>query len=368
MNKAKTIIIFLTIILIFLFLANLVVYKALRFAFNITGLSALLLSILTFCALSFVISLLLGIRYYNFFTKIYSTFAMIWMGFFAYLFLASVLYILEFIWIGDSSRMFAYTLYGVAFFTTLYGIAHARKLKIKEVVIKLDNLPTEWQDKKAVWISDLHIGQIHGKKFTERVIKKIQTTSADIVFVGGDLFDGSSVKGILEKIEPFSHFKSPMGIYFITGNHEGYANINLFLQKIKEVGINILQNEKTIIKGMQIIGVNYIGTTKEEEFKKVLDELYIDRDIPSILLKHEPNHILTAKEAGINLQISGHTHKAQQWPFEYLARLVYGRFTYGLQQFDSLQTYTSSGTGTWGPPVRVGTDAEIVVFKFKNKN
>jgi hypothetical protein len=190
----------------------------------------------------------------------------------------------------------------------------------------------------------------------------LKQISPDILFIGGDLFDGPSSEETLDNVLLFRNLAVPIGMHFVTGNHESYGKSELFLKKISEAGIRILNNEKVIIDGLQIIGVDFASTAKKEDFKKVLADLQIDRNMPSILLKHEPRYIDIAEQAGIAFQISGHTHKGQQWPLEYFKRIIYGRFIYGLNRLRNIQVYTSSGTGTWGPPMRVGTDCEIVVF------
>lgn len=118
------------------------------------------------------------------------------------------------------------------------------------------------------------------------------------------------------------------------------------------------------IDGLQIIGVDYYNASDRKQFSEILSKLAIDSARPAILLKHEPKDIDVARDAGISLQISGHTHRGQLWPFEYMATLVYKGFSYGLKSLGTMQVYVSSGVGTWGPPMRVGTDGEIVVFKF----
>ena len=351
--------------LVFLFLINFVVYEAALLALNISGFSLWVSGILGIFGMGFVLSMIFGTRFYNTFTRVFSFIFMTWLGFFGYLFLVSVLYILVFIFSGIHSIFFASILFIVATITGIYGIFHVNKIIIKEVSVFLSKLPEIWRDKKVVWISDLHIGQINGKKYMDGVIEQLKKISPDILFIGGDLFDGIAVEGVLKCIEPLRNLVVPLGIYFITGNHEEYGDSGAMFKKINELGIKILRDEKIIIDGLQIIGVDFTSTAKKDDFKNVLVGLAIDKNTPSILLKHEPRYIEVAEEAGISLQISGHTHKAQQWPFEYLARLMYGRFAYGFQKMGNTQVYTSSGVGTWGPPLRVGTDSEIVFFKFK---
>jgi predicted MPP superfamily phosphohydrolase len=364
MNSIKGIIIFLGVIIVFLFLANFVIYEALVLSLGSTQFSGLVISILAGTSLSFIASIFLGRKKYNFFTRLYTRLSMMWMGLFGYLFLASVLYVLEYVWIGDASRTVAKILFGAVALVSVYGFFHAQNIKIKNISVKLEKIPEAWRTKKAVFISDLHVGQINGKKYVENVVKKLQDIAPDIIFIGGDLFDGSSIQGILDCIDPFQNLHISLGMHFILGNHEGYGSAPLFIKKIKDVGINVLRDEKIIIDGIQIVGVDYRTTVEQQAFKNVLEHISIDATIPSILLKHEPRHVEVAEQVGISLQLSGHTHKAQQWPYEYFARMTYGRFTYGLQRIKNTQVHTSSGVGTWGPPLRVGTDCEIVVFNF----
>jgi predicted MPP superfamily phosphohydrolase len=115
---------------------------------------------------------------------------------------------------------------------------------------------------------------------------------------------------------------------------------------------------------LQIVGVDWAQAANTERFRMILASIAIDREHPSILLKHEPKDLDVASERGISLQISGHTHRAQQWPLEYVARRVYNGYSYGLKNYREMLVYISSGAGTWGPPMRVGTDCEVVVFTF----
>ena len=367
MNSLKSIIRFLSILVVFIFVANLVIYEAILLAVGNTTSPALIAFILGAGSASFILSLFLGRNYYNTFSRLYSQLSMVWMGFFGYLFPASVLYVVLRVFTADMSHLLAQTLATIIFFVSAYGLLHAQKLIIKKVNVVLPNMPEVWKGRKAVFVSDIHVGQINGKKYVERVVKQLQNIQPDIIFIGGDLFDGSSLPEVLECITPFADIKPPQGIHFVLGNHEGYGSAEKFIKKIKEVGINVLRDEKVMIDGLQIVGVDYRTTTSRVSFKKVLEAISIDRTMPSILIKHEPRFVEVSAEAGISLQISGHTHKAQQWPYEYMARLTYGRFAYGLNTLEHTQVYTTSGTGTWGPPLRVLTDSEIVVFSFNDK-
>lgn len=356
MRNARTFAIAFAVIISILFLMHFALFRALVVLFDISAGWIVLTSALGILAASIIVSILIGMRFYNPLTRIYYAISLTWAGFMAYLFLASVIYLLATVIAGQQLALFGEIIFSLAVLIGIYGLIHARRVFVKEVEVTLPHLPDSWKGKRAVWISDLHIGQIYSKGAVRRIVEKVNSLSPEVVFIGGDLFDGASHPRILESIEPLRALAAPLGTYFIMGNHESYGNVELFLKSIKDKGIKVLRNEKADIAGIQLFGADY-GTP--------FGETGIDRSTPSIILKHEPDELETSEKAGFSLQISGHTHRAQQWPFEYLARLSYGRFTYGLQKRGSMQVYTSSGAGTWGPPIRVGTNREIVLFKFK---
>jgi predicted MPP superfamily phosphohydrolase len=368
--KMLTMLIFIAVLSLFLFVANLVVYKALADIFTITAsrqLTTLGIS-LAVLSVSFIAASVLGMYFYNSFTKIYYLLSAIWMGFFVYLFLASCIYGLlvlfpniYFINIIGKILIVGVLVVGV------YGVIHAKNINVVNVQISLPSLPIEWQGKKAIWVSDLHLGQINGSSFSRKIVEKINAIPHDIVFIGGDLYDGTNAPDATELIMPFKEISAPLGVYFITGNHEGYGDSDKFISSVKSVGIRVLQDEVVNIDGLQIIGVDYRNTSKKDQIQKILSGLSIDKNKPSILLKHEPTDLDVVNKAGISLQISGHTHQAQLWPLGYLANSIYKGFAYGLKNLGDMQIYTSSGIGTWGPPMRVGTNSEIVVFTFENR-
>jgi predicted MPP superfamily phosphohydrolase len=207
----------------------------------------------------------------------------------------------------------------------------------------------------------VHIGQIHNISYLQKVISKIAEQKPDIILIGGDLFDGSipAIKNIVPALR-----KAPLGVYYVTGNHEEFGSNEKFVAAVKDAGIQVLDDKLTEIDGLQLLGVSYSSADETEKFKKLLVAFPIDKNKPSILIKHEPRDIDIAEEAGISLQLSGHTHHAQIWPFRFLPKRIYKGFDYGLKNSGKTQVYTSSGVGTWGPPMRVGTDSEIVIISF----
>jgi hypothetical protein len=225
-------------------------------------------------------------------------------------------------------------------------------------------------------VSDLHLGQVRGKHFAEKVCAEIKKLDPDIVFVGGDMYDGVLVRE-RDVVEPFgrllkhvSQRATPfLGIYFVTGNHEEFSDNSKYIEALRDAGIKVLNDEKIKIDDLQILGVDYKTTNTAEKFKNILDSIPLDPLKPSILIKHVPLHVEVAARKGISLQLSGHTHRAQVFPFSLLTPRMFKGFDYGLKTFtgigNNLQVLTSSGVGTWGPPLRIGTDSEVIVITFR---
>lgn len=368
MKRYLQFILFFSILAVFFYLGNFIIYEALATIFSILAQSQLLFLGITLGILSggLIVSTIIGNYYYNRFTRFYYILSAVWIGFFVYLFLASVVYGLLFMISGQLFREVGILLILIALLVSLYGIIHNKKINVVEISMSLPNLPDIWQKRKAIWISDLHLGQLNGPAFVEKIVEKVSKLSPSILFIGGDLFDGTTAPDLVKLISPLKKISVPLGVYFITGNHEEFADSNKFISAVKLTGINVLQDKMVEIDGLQLIGVDYHNASLKNRFQKILSELSIDIRKPSILLKHEPKDLDIASKAAISLQISGHTHRAQIWPLEYLAKLIYGSFEYGLNRFENMQIFTSSGVGTWGPPMRVGTNSEIVIFNFTN--
>lgn len=357
---------FISVVFLILFFANFVLYLALVDIFGLTAPVQLVAlgTILGVLSASFIAATILGMRYYNLFTRVYYLVAAVWMGLFVYLFLFSVLYELLVWVIGGSLAGLGKIFIAIAFLVSAYGLIHAKKIYIKEMEVGLPNIPEKWRGRRAVWISDLHLGQIHGSLFVDGIVKKVNGLPHDIVFIGGDLYDGTGVSDISELAASLKYFSAPLGIYFVMGNHEEFGSDQKFIDAIRSAKINLLIDKMVEIDGLQIIGIDNKTGSSREVFQKVISGLSIRPDVPSILLKHEPKYLDIADKAGVSMQISGHTHNGQLWPLGYIAELTYKGFAYGLRKFKKIKVYVSSGVGTWGPPMRVGTNCEIVIFKF----
>ena len=255
-------------------------------------------------------------------------------------------------------------LFALALLAALYGLANGACLRVTRITVRLPHLPPAWQGKTVALVTDLHIGHVRGLRFTHRVLAHLRRLAPEAVLIGGDLFDGPHPNAD-PLIAPWAGYTAPRGIYFVTGNHDEYAGRAKTVASVRKVGLRVLEDEKVEIDGLQLVGV-HDGTGQDaERLGAVLAAAALDPNRASLLLMHQPIHLPVVAAAGISLQLSGHTHRGQFWPWTLLVKRIYGPFAYGLHQLGTLQVYTSSGSGTWGPPIRVGTRSEIVAIRLE---
>jgi len=360
---------FISTLFIVLIFTHFFIYKSIVFFLNFTNptiLWSIRIALITL-VLCFVASMMIASRYDNIFTEIFYTFSAGWLTFLNYLFWSSlVLWIIfsisKFLQFSLDFKIVSTIVFSLGILTGIYGLINAQIIRITPITVKIQNLPDSWLNKKAVWISDVHLGQVHKEGFAQTITEKINALKPEIVFIGGDLYDG--VKTDLDKVTlPLNELKAPQGIYFITGNHEEFSDVSQYINAVKNIGIKVLDNERVLIDGVEIIGVDYNDSQNKTKFAETLTSLKL-KNTPTILLKHAPTSLDIAAKAGVDLTISGHTHKAQMFPLNFFTYLIYKGFDYGLNDYGKMQVYTSSGTGTWGPPARVGSISEIVEFTF----
>jgi uncharacterized protein len=322
---------------------------------------------------SFVLAALLSFYFSGLLVTAIYRVAAVWLGFLNYFFFGACLTWVAW-WALELSRldaaaarhrpMVGWLFLGLSLAVGIYGLLNASWVRIRRISIRLPRLPESWRGRTALVASDFHLGHVNGLRFSRRIAALAARLQPDVIFLPGDFFDGMKVDPDL-LAAPFKGLSPPFGVYFSTGNHDEFGDSRRYLAALTRVGIRVLANEKVIVDGLQILGVPYHETTYPMRLRATLEDLRIDRDRASILLSHVPNRLPIAEEAGISLQLSGHTHGGQLFPFTWLTRRVFGKFTYGPNLFGNLQVYTSYGAGTWGPPMRVGTRAEIVLLQFE---
>lgn len=248
---------------------------------------------------------------------------------------------------------------------SLYGIWCAYNPRIVHVTVQIDDLPKEWQDKTVVQLSDVHMGHMYGVGFLTRIVQTVNDLDPDVVVITGDLFDGMDQK-LDHMIAPLNTLNAPDGIYAITGNHETYIGVERVYAALQTTTITNLNDAVTHIDGMQIVGISYPERGVEKNIAHTLENVNTyDPQKPTILLYHSPDAYRSAKDAGIDLQLSGHTHRGQLFPFQFITHAIYGHPYYGLTTIDDFSIYTSGGVGTWGPVMRTSGRTEIVVVHFK---
>jgi hypothetical protein len=266
-----------------------------------------------------------------------------------------------------------------------YGFWSAFHPIVKPLEITLENLPGHWRGRTIVQLSDLHLGHFHDPAAMERLADRVNDLHPDLVVITGDLFDGMP-DGMPEFEAPLKRLRAPHGVFLVSGNHEVYAGLRRCLDLASRAGIRVLFNEVVEVDGLYLMGVAYPGIHDPSEIRN-LDPILIAPSgrRPCILLFHTPTDIrrdgardhrtttywhpdtsfaLTQK-LGIALQLSGHTHRGQIFPFGFLTRWIYDGYDSGLHRLGSFALYTSSGVGTWGPPMRTGTPPEIVALTLK---
>jgi hypothetical protein len=369
----QTILIALAVVLSVLTFAHWALYRTIVDFFALTNSTWMfwLKISLGFLTASLIAAFLLSMSYDNIFVRIIYTGAMSWLGFLNFFILASILCWL----VLGLSKLFSFplnqsglaaVLFGLGAILAVYGIFNSGNVHVNRISAKLPNLPSVWQGKTAVWVSDTHLGQIRGVGFAKYVASLVSQQNPDILFIGGDLFDGEAADSA-KLAEPFAKIAAPKGTFFITGNHEEFSDSakQEYLSVVRKAGIRILDNQMLDIDGLQIAGVDYNDSGQKDRFQAILKAMNIDRTKPSILLRHIPFFIPDAASAGISLQLSGHTHYGQLFLFKYITHLVYGGFDYGLKKFGDMTIYISAGAGTWGPPMRVDTKPDIVVIKLQ---
>ena len=245
-----------------------------------------------------------------------------------------------------------------------YGVWNARHPRVQHLTVKIKNLPPAWQGKTVVQISDVHLGHILGASFLQSLVEESNAQKPEAVFIPGDLFDGAD--GRLEQlVAPLDSLVTPRGVYFITGNHETYLGVERALAALEKTKVKILNDEMLTLDGLEIIGIAYPQRGENKDLAEVAKRLGHDPERPSILLYHSPAQTERAKAAGINLQLAGHTHYGQIFPFQFVTWRVFGKYYRGLHVEGDYTLYTSSGAGTWGPPMRTSNRPEIAVINLQ---
>jgi uncharacterized protein len=239
------------------------------------------------------------------------------------------------------------------------------------VPVTLAGLDPALDGLRIVTFSDGHLSATYGGRRFERVVELVNAQRPDVVAIVGDLVDGE-VSELREEVAPLADLVSEQGVFFVTGNHEYFVDTGAWLRHLPTLGVDVLHNERVAIRRgaatFDLAGIDdrTAASSGVPGHGADLDAALDGRDdaTPVVLLAHQPVMVDRARAAGVGLQLSGHTHGGQLWPFDYVIRLDQPTVE-GLSRHGNTQLYVSSGVGYWGPPMRVGARPEVTVVELR---
>jgi len=282
-------------------------------------------------------------------------------------------------------RQAALVIYALTALFIAWNVVNAHRLQVTRFSVSLQNLPESWQGRTVAHISDVHLGAYWNESSLNRLAEKTLALEPEMILITGDLFDGSS--GAHERfLDGLRRLRAPRGVYFISGNHEVYAGREQILPVVRDAGINVIDDTIVNLDGLQLIGIaSPLTDARDRPVFDFASRPEYDRNLASILLYHTPTDINgtslrggsnspyfsprvsfeAVMDAGVGLQLSGHTHAGQFFPFTWLTEKIYGGFHYGLKRIGDFQIYIHSGTGTWAAPFRSGSSSEIALITLE---
>ncbi len=254
---------------------------------------------------------------------------------------------------------------------TVLGFWNARRTaQVVRVDVPITNLPAALHGFTVAQITDIHVGPTIKTRYLQAIVRRVNTLDADMVAITGDLVDGS-VADLGAHVAPLSTLSSRHGSYFVTGNHEYYSGAHAWITELRRLGVQVLMNEHVVLQqGGASLVLAGVADFHADRFDKnhrsdphaALAGAPLDADV-RVLLAHQPRSAFEAAKAGFDVQLSGHTHGGQFWPWNLFVPMQQP-FTAGLRRLQDLWVYTSRGTGYWGPPKRFGAPSEITLLRL----
>jgi len=255
--------------------------------------------------------------------------------------------------------------------SSLVGFFNARRLAaVVDVDIPINGLPAALHGYSIVQISDIHVGPTIKHNYLDAIVRKVNTLQPDLIAVTGDLVDGS-VQELSAHTAPLARLRSRHGAYFVTGNHEYYSNAPEWVAEVRRLGLTVLMNQHVVIRhqgaSLLVAGVTDYSAHHFDETERSDPHAALAGSPPGVALKlllaHQPRSAAAAADAGFDLQLSGHTHGGQFFPWNLFVPLQQP-YTAGLNRLRNLWVYTSRGTGYWGPPKRLFAPSEITRLRL----
>lgn len=259
----------------------------------------------------------------------------------------------------------------LAALATVVGFSNARRrARVRRVDIPIADLPAPLHGFSIAQISDIHVGATIKGDYLDGIVDAVNDLGADMIAVTGDLVDGS-VKQLSQHTEPLARLTARHGAFFVTGNHEYYSGAGAWVAEVRRLGLSVLMNEHVVLQhggaAVVVAGVTDYSAHHFDPAQRS-DPAAAIAGAPStagirVLLAHQPRSAFAAAPAGFDLQLSGHTHGGQFFPWNFFVRLQQP-FTAGLHRLGRLWVYISRGTGYWGPPKRLGAPSEITYLRL----
>jgi uncharacterized protein len=261
------------------------------------------------------------------------------------------------------SRALAGGVLGSGALVTAFSVHEAlAELVVKRVEVTLKRLPPEFDGFRIAQVSDIHIGPTLGRPFLAGIVERVNALGANLVAITGDLVDGS-VEHLSRHTAPLGELKASDGVFFVTGNHEYYSGADEWIRELERLNIPTLRNRRVSLqRGDSYLDIAGVTDHRADSFgdapdyEAALGARDYSREV--VLLAHQPVQVYEAQKYGVGLQLSGHTHGGQFWPWTWIILLVQP-ISRGLARVGGTQVYVNTGTGYWGPPLRSGTPPEI---------
>jgi len=313
---------------------------------------------------------------------------LLWIGSFWFAFLLYfilILFLIDFVrisnfffhflpgWLNNPSPNTKLYIGSIVFSTVLLiviaGFINRSNIVLKTILLELPKKSSTIDSLNVVILSDIHLSAINNEAFLEKIVRKVNSQNPDIILMPGDIVDDKSEILRRDNIgNSLRNFSSKYGTFVCTGNHEYINHADSVVSYMREFNINVLRdsyikiNNQFYVIGREDISINSFAGRRRKVLKDIITEA--EENLPKILLDHTPVQLNDAVENGIDLQLSGHTHNGQMFPLNLITKMIY-EVSWGYLKKDATQFYVSSGVGTWGPPVKLASDPEIVNIKIK---
>ncbi len=354
-------IIFLGLFSTFFFLMQSFIFKRIAILYNFNYSFKHTIVIISLIISTLIVAIVAHV-YWNLIVKMLFVFFTTYIGIVWVLFMMFLVYAFLNLFNVIPQQIWQYIMPIAAIIIIAYSIINASIIKINEFKIYSNKIKKTYT---FAQISDTHLGSVKGKKFFNNILEKIDKYNVDALFITGDFIDdvGLIDDNLISDIRDKKY-----DVFYVTGNHETYGNIKHILNVVKNTQkINLLYNESVIYKELVINGVEDLGHTRKEKFNKLKDSLVVDKSKYNIFLTHQPVDFEYYNDFYADLQLSGHTHNGQIFPFNYFVKLMY-KYNRGLYEKDNMKIIVSVGTGIWGPLMRLGTNNEIIIIKLIPEN